>query len=309
MKIPNKIKKGDTIGGIAPSSPIEDKDIEQINKSIKLLEDYGFKVIFAKNAYENTLGYSATAKQRAEDINEMFADKDIKAIFCITGGFNSSSVFEYLDYDLISKNPKILCGFSDNTSITNMISQKSGIVTFNGPTLKSLTSWETDYAYNQVIKKFVQGKTHLLEDDEECYTIRPGHAIGELCGGNLSLTTKLTSGKYSIDFKDKIIFLEELAYESSPEMVCENFYNMKQNGIFNQIKGLWLGNYEGEFPIEKILLDVIGDEYDFPIIKSNNFGHIDKKMVIPIGVKAEINTEDKVKVKLLEKCVNGDGEI
>ena len=304
MKIPNKIKKGDTIGCIAPSSPIEDKDIEQINKSIKLMEDYGFKIRFAKNAYERPLGYSETAEQKAEDINEMFADNNIKAIFCVTGGFNSSSVFEYLDYDLISKNPKILCGFSDSTSITNMISQKSEIVTFNGPTLKSLTSWETDYAYKQVIKKFVQGNTDLLEDNEECYTIKPGHVVGTLVGGNLSLTTKLTSGKYLVDFKDKIIFLEELAYESSPEMVCENFYIMKQNGIFDQIKGIWLGNYEGEYSIEQILLDVIGNEYNFPIIKSNNFGHIDKKMVIPIGVKAEINTDDKVKIKLLEKWVN-----
>lgn len=302
MQIPNKIKKGDIIGGIAPSSPIEDKDIEQINKSIKLLEDYGFKVIFAKNAYENTLGYSATPKQRAEDINEMFANKDIKAIFCINSGFNSSSVFEYLDYDLISKNPKILCGFSDNTSITNIISQKSGIVTFNGPTLKSLTSWETDYGFNQVIKKFVEGKIHLLEDDEECYTIKEGKSVGELWGGNLSLMIKLTSGKYSIDFKDKILFFEELSYESSPELVFENFSIMKQNGVFEKIKGIWLGNYEGEFSIEQILLDVIGDEYNFPIIKTNNFGHIDKKMVIPIGINAEINTDEKIKIKLLEEC-------
>lgn len=302
MQIPSKIKKGDIIGGIAPSSPIEDKDIEQINKSIKLLEDYGFKVIFAKNAYENTLGYCATPKQRAEDINEMFANKDIKAIFCINSGFNSSSVFEYLDYDLISKNPKILCGFSDNTSVTNIISQKSGIVTFNGPTLKSLTSWETEYGFNQVIKKFVEGKTHLLENDEECYTVKSGKAEGELWGGNLSLMTKLTFGKYSIDFENKILFIEELSYESSPEMVFENFYTMKQNGVFEKIKGIWLGNYEGEFSIEQILLDVIGDEYDFPIIKTNNFGHIDKKMVIPIGVTAEINTDEKIKIKLLEKC-------
>lgn len=302
MQIPNKIKKGDIISGIAPSSPIEDKDIEQINKSIKLLEDYGFKVIFAKNAYENTLGYCATPKQRAEDINEMFANKDVKAIFCINSGFNSSSLFEYLDYDLISKNPKILCGFSDNTSITNIISQKSGIVTFNGPTLKSLTSWETDYGFKQVIKKFVDGKIHLLEDDEECYTIKAGKATGELWGGNLSLLTKLTSGNYFIDFKDKILFLEELSYESSPELVFENFYTMKQNGVFEKIKGIWLGNYEGEFSIEQILLDVIGEEHNFPIIKTNNFGHIDKKMVIPIGVKAEINTDEKIKIKLLEGC-------
>ena len=105
------------------------------------------------------------------------------------------------------------------------------------------------------------------------------------------------------EHKDKILFIEELVYESPAGMASNYLYYMKQNGVFDKIKGLWIGSYESEIPLEKIVLDTLGNEYDFPIIKSNNFGHIDRKTVIPIGVKANIDTNKKEKIKLLEKCV------
>lgn len=128
---------------------------------------------------------------------------------------------------------------------------------------------------------------------------------GELIGGNLSLIKNLVAGKYKVDFKDKILFIEELGLESPPDLVSNHLYYMKQNGVFNKIKGLWIGNYEHESKIqlEKIILDVLENNYTFPIIKSNNFGHIETKTVIPIGTKAIINTDEKDKIKLIEKCV------
>ena len=128
---------------------------------------------------------------------------------------------------------------------------------------------------------------------------------GELIGGNLSLIKNLVAGKYKVDFKDKILFIEELGLESPPDLVSNHLYYMKQNGVFNKIKGLWIGNYEHESKIqlEKIVLDVLENNYNFPIIKSNNFGHIETKTVIPIGTKAIINTDEKDKIKLIEKCV------
>ena len=88
-------------------------------------------------------------------------------------------------------------------------------------------------------------------------------------------------------------------------MVSNSLYFIKQNSIFDKIKGLWIGNYEHEsnIALEKIVLDTIGDEYDFPIIKSNNFGHIETKTVIPIGTKARIDTSKERKIMLLENCV------
>ena len=302
--LPNKLEKGDYIGLISPSSAIEKDDLEIINNSIMLMEGAGFKVKFGNNVLLNSTGYGATAKEKAEDINNLFKDKEVKAIFCISGGFNSNSVFEYLDFDAIKYNPKIICGFSDSTSLTNIIYAKTDLITFNGPTFKSLTSWQTEYGFKEVMKRFVEGSLDLGEKDDEYITIRNGQAKEKLVGGNLSLVNEMVNGKYSIDFTDKILFLEELFLESPPGLVSNYFYNMKQNGVFDKIKGIWLGNYDGSVAIEQILLDTIGNEYKFPIIKSNNFGHIDKKLVIPIGTMAEIDTNKDKKIELLENCVN-----
>ena len=306
--IPTKLKKGDTIGVIAPSNYIEKDDLEYINASIALMEASGFNVKFGKYVFEDTLGYGTSPEKRAADINWAFKDDEVKAIMCVKGGEDSNTILDYIDYEMIKKHPKIICGFSDNTSILNAIHEKTGLVTYHGPTFKSLTSWETGYAYKQFIKTFAENTESLImgEPEDEYTTIQAGKATGELVGGNLSLFTKLVCGKYAVNLQDKILFLEELGFEAAPEMVNSNIYYLKQNGVFDKIAGLWIGNYEhpSKISLEKIITNVIGDEYKFPIIKSNNFGHIDKKIIIPIGTKAEINTNEKIKIKLVEKCVD-----
>lgn len=306
--IPTKLKKGDTIGVIAPSNYIEKDDLEYINASIALMEASGFKVKFGKYVFEDTLGYGTSPEKRATDINWAFKDDEVKAIMCVKGGEDSNTTLDYIDYEMIKKHPKIICGFSDNTSILNAIHEKTGLVTYHGPTFKSLTSWESGYAYKQFIKTFIEDTGSLImgEPEDEYTTIQAGQATGELVGGNLSLFTKLVCGKYAVNLQDKILFLEELGFEAAPEMVNSNIYYLKQNGVFDRIAGLWIGNYEhpSKVSIEKIIKNAIGDEYKFPIIKSDNFGHIDKKIIIPIGTKAEINTNEKIKIKLVEKCVD-----
>lgn len=306
--IPSKLKKGDTIGVIAPSNYIEKDDLEYINASIALMEASGFKVKFGKYVFEDTLGYGTSPEKRAADINWAFKDDEVKAVMCVKGGEDSNTTLDYIDYEMIKKHPKIICGFSDNTSILNAIHEKTGLVTYHGPTFKSLTSWETGYAYKQFIKTFAENTESLImgEPEDEYTTIQAGQATGELVGGNLSLFTKLVCGKYAVNLQDKILFLEELGFEAAPEMVNSNIYYLKQNGVFDRIAGLWIGNYEhpSKVSIEKIIKNAIEDEYKFPIIKSDNFGHIDKKIIIPIGTKAEINTNEKIKIKLVEKCVD-----
>ena len=234
----------------------------------------------------------------------MFEDKEVKLIFSVSGGFNSNSVFDYLDYDLIKNNPKPLCGFSDSTSIENIIYEKTGVITFNGPTFKSLTSWATPYGYEEVVKRFMDGDMKLGQDDDEYITIKEGKAEGILVGGNLSLVSEMSAGKYSIEFTDKILFIEEFCLESPPEAVSNYLYNLKQNGVFDKIKGIWVGNYEGSVPLERILLDVLEDECDFPIIKSNNFGHTEKKTVIPVGGKVRIDTDKDIKIEIIENFMD-----
>lgn len=305
MIIPNRLKKGDTIGVVAPSNPIIGENIEEIMKAKQIVEKDGFKVKFSKNLFSNTNGYSASAKEKADDINEMFQDKEVKMIWCAKGGNNSNSVFEYLDYELIKNNPKIICGYSDITSLTNMITSKTGLITFSATNFKTIATNETDYSYKEALKRFVEGELDLGKEESGYIAIKEGVAEGELVGGNLNLTRGLASGKYSIDFKDKILFIEELGFEAGPEFVSNCLYHMKQNGVFDKIKGLWIGNYENEsgISLEKIVMDVLGDEYDFPIVKSNNFGHTETNTTIPIGTKARIDTSKETKVELIEECV------
>ena len=305
MIIPQKLKKGDTIGVISPSDPIIGIKKEELNRAREIVEKEGFKVRYSKNLFSNTNGYSSTAKEKAEDINKMFADEDVKMIWCAKGGANSNSIFEYIDYENIKQNPKIICGYSDANSLINMITEKTGLVTFCGTNFKTIATDETDYSYKEALKRFVDGSLEIGKKGEEYITIKEGTAEGCLIGGNLWSTKGLVSGKYSIDFKDKILLLEEFGLESVPEFVSNYLYYMKQNGVFEQIKGLWIGyyNHESNISLEKIVMDTLGIEYNFPIIKSNNFGHTETKTVIPIGTRAFIDTTKDIKIKLVENCV------
>lgn len=291
-----KLKKGDTIGLVSPSENVIEDDKKDIEESVKLLKKAGYKVIFGRNVYKNTTGYGATAKEKADDINEMYSNKDVKAILSVKGGFNSNSVYEYLNLELIKENNKILCGYSDATSYINYIHEKTGNSCFIGPNLKSLNSWETDYSFKEMLKHFERGNLNLLENDDECICINQGIAIGKLVGGNLSLITNMIE---ELDFYGKILFIEELSIESPPALVSNYMYKLKQRGVFNNISGLWLGNYEGEYPIEKIFLDTVRDlKLKIPVIKSNNFGHTERKMTIPLGVNAKIENN---KIELIER--------
>ena len=296
----NKLKKGDTIGVVNPSDRINDDDIPEIKESERLLKERGYNVVFGKNVYKNTTGYGANAKEKAEDINYMYANKNIKAIMSLKGGFNSNSVYEYLDLNIIKENNKIICGYSDSTSYINYIHSKTGNIGFIGLNFKSLNSPDTNYySLNEMLKRFENNYYDLATDENEFRVIKDGQAEGKLIGGNLSLITELVD---EIDFTNKILFLEEFNFESPSAMVSNYLYKLRQKGVLKKISGIWLGNYEGDVSIEKILLDTIEDmNLNIPIIKSDNFGHIERKITIPLGTKAKICDG---KISLIEDYLN-----
>lgn len=303
------LKPGDTIGLVSPSNTIDDdEDYQAIEQSIKWAESQGLKVVQGKYFGINKTGYGLTGKQKAEEINEMFANKDVKAVFAVRGGENSNAAFDYLDWETIKNNPKIIMGFSDTTSLLNEINYQTGLVTFSGPTFKRL--YESEYSKKSVVDRLINKDLKLAteEDYSECEVLREGKAEGELVGSNLTLTSDLIFGKYKIDFKDKILVMEDLGWESIPGIVSHNLYKMRAEGIFDEIAGIWIGNYESDsgITLEKILMDTLADvEFNKPIIKTNNFGHSDKNQVVPIGVKAVIDTTaEKPYIFLQENCLN-----
>ena len=101
--IPARLQKGDTLGIIAPSDSVTQKNLEEFNNSILLMEGSGYKLKIGKNVFANPTGYGATAEQKAEDLNRMFADDEVKMVWCAKGGFNSNSIFDLIDYELIKR--------------------------------------------------------------------------------------------------------------------------------------------------------------------------------------------------------------
>ena len=221
------------------------------------------------------------------------------------GGFNCNSTFDYLDFDIIRKNPKIFCGYSDPTSLINVIYAKTGLVTFHGPNFKSLSDEETDYGFCEMKKRFFDGELELGSHDEY-NTIKKGRAEGKLIRWEFVSFFEFDFWEISCRcYTERFYLLRIWDLKVLLGMISNYLYRLKQNGVFEKINGLWIGNYEHSsgISLEKIVLDTLEDEYNFPIVKSDNFGHGLLKTVIPVGTNARIDTDDKVKIKLLEDCL------
>jgi len=290
---PERLKIGDTIGIIAPSRPINEKEILPC---IKILEARGFKVKLGKNLYKKSYYSAGSAKERASDLNTMFKDKKVKAIMCATGGIVSNQLLNLIDYETIKNNPKIFIGYSDITVLLLAMHKKTGIITFHGPnlhSLKKLTKEAEDFLFDLLMGKKSQ---YCLPSEIEI--IKKGKVKGKLLGGNLYLIDSLLETKYTPTYNKKIWFWEEVG--DSPASLDQKLNQFKLSGNLKNISAMVIGNLadcidkkykEDNRPIDEIVLELT-KEYNFPIIKVPYFGHnVSNFYTFPIGVNSKINTE------------------
>lgn len=301
---PNKLIKNDIVGVCAPSGVIKNKHQEYLKKSEELLKEYGLSVLYSKNLFSNLLGYSASVIEKSEDINNFINDTNVKAIIFAKGGSNANSILDKIDYEKIKENPKIFIGFSDNTVLLNAIYKKTGLVTYHFTNYKGFCESNLEFnkkQFENVILNGIKGKVQKYSTWE---TIRPGSCTGILVGGNLSSLSKILNTEYCVSFNNTILFLEELSLEVNEEMISGLLYQLKQNRVFDEISGLLLGNYESKngISLEKIVMDVLGD-YNFPIIKCEDFGHTNTNIVLPIGIKCTLDA-DKCELVFEENTTN-----
>ncbi len=292
------LKPGDTIGVIAPSRPIQNIKNE-IEAGIKMLEDLGFKVKRSKNL-EKKFYYSAgTAKERVSDIHDMFADGEIKAIICATGGSSANQLLELIDWELIRNNPKIFIGYSDISILLLSIFKKTGLTTFYGPTVFELPMLTP--GAKEFLLDILSGENKKFTYPSEQKILRPGRADGKLVGGLLSRINSLHGTMDMPNLDGTILFWEDV--NSSPAMIDFNLQTMRLQGVFGKIKGMVIGHLsecidkkypEDNCSIEDIIIDRT-EGFDFPIIKVEYFGHgIDTFYTLPIGANAKINTDENL---------------
>jgi len=297
--LPERLKERDFIGVVSASDPL--KDIEkdkQFDSGIKFLKNMSFNIILGKNLS------SIDPEKRAEDINNFFKDKKIKAIIASQGGDTSEELLPFVDFEIIKKNPKILLGISDITVLLNAINTKTGLITFHGNDVKyGFGRNPTEYDKTEFSRILMNGSKGEIPANLERKTIRSGKAEGKLIGGNLYCLLKLANTEYWPDLEKSILFLEGYDFEKED---CESqLEKLKKLNVFDKIKGVIIGYIyslqklnPSSKQMEEILLEITKD-YDFPILKVNDFGHNTPNTVLPVGAVIEMDA-DKKKIKLVE---------
>ncbi|MAG02330.1 hypothetical protein CMI42_03255 [Candidatus Pacearchaeota archaeon] len=289
---PEKLKIGDAIGIVSPSNPVEGESINLLEKGINYLENLGFKI------KRGEFLSSTNPEDKAKDINNFFSDNEVKAIICTQGGDSAEKTIPFIDWEIIKKNPKIFMGISDITVLLNSINHKTDLITFHGNDIcYGFGRNPNNYDLEEFKKILVNGKSGEINSNGERKTIRSGVTTGKLSGGNIRCLLKLADTEYWPDFDNSILILE--AYKIDEEKCLEYFQILKDKKVFDKINGVIIGfiyEMQKENPNEKQMEDLLLEftkEYDFPILKINDFGHNCPNTTLPIGGKVEMDADEK----------------
>ena len=305
---PLRLKPGGTIGIVNPSYWLKE---EFLIKTVKIMEARGYKIQLGKSAKLKDNLYAGTPEERAEDLMNMFMNPEIDAIVCARGGYGANRVEPLLDYDVIKANPKIFMGYSDITAYCTSITQKTGLVTFQGPMLVTHKDEELEYNFINFEKGVVQAAPYLIEppNDFPARILKTGTAEGPLWGGNISLLVNRLATPGQLDTDGVILFLEDI--DEYLYSFDRTMYHLRQTGMFDKINGLIIGEmYEmkdTETPfgktVDEIVIDVCGD-LDIPIISNFACGHGRYQATMPISIPSRLQADGAIPtLEILESPV------
>ena len=305
ITFPKPLKKGSKIAIISPAGSVE---IPQLDKTLRLIKSKGYEPVLGENLYtkyQNGYSYAGTEKQRINDVNWALNNPDISAVWASRGGYGCQHLLQDLKLTEFKKNPKWYIGYSDNTVIQSYLLKK-GFASIHGQTVKTSSFGVTDESY-ELIFDILKGKNPAYRINSNSNN-RVGEASGILVGGNLALIYALLGTPYSFDFKDKILFIEDIG---------ENFYaldrmimSLELAGVFKKIKGLIVGgmtnmgketeNKEYEESFDSFTYQLIADrvsKYDFPTVFGFPNGHIFDNRPLIIGSEVKMKVDKKVLVE------------
>ncbi|MBK5241425.1 LD-carboxypeptidase [Clostridium sp.] len=298
MNKPKALKIGDTIGLVAPSGALRQDDV--LEKSIKVLREQGFNLVIGESCGKKYGYLSGNDEIRAKDINRMFENSNIDAVFCLKGGYGTPRILDKLDYDLIKQNPKIFIGYSDITAIHIALNQRCDLITFHGPMaasdmIENFNEFSKESYLNAItsIKPLGQMNNPI---GFEIKSLVPGKASGKIVGGNLSLIAATIGTPYEIDTKGKILFLEDI--DEFTYSVDRMLTQLRLSGKLKDCTGIILGDFRNCLPqyedFDLTLIQVFNDiivEAKKPTIYNFMAGHCTTKITIPLGTEALLDAD------------------
>lgn len=301
---PEPINIGDTIALVAPAYWSD-----RVEETRDALIERGFQVRLASNLDRRHGKLSGNDQERAEAFMEMWKDPEVKALWCIRGGYGSGRILDRLDYDYIKGHPKVFIGMSDITALHVALGQKCDLTTFLGP-VAHLTFDPEKYprsteegVWEQVLP---EGKLGVYSNPIECKALASGKGEGPLVGGNLALIAAHIGTPYQLEVKDKILILEDVS--EYPFRIDRMLNQLKQAGMLENLQGLILASWsecepdnEEEFNVEEVLRDYFSNA-PYPVILGFPSGHIDTQVTLPLNCKYALDG-DSHEVTLLERGV------
>ena len=310
---PPRLRRGDTVGIASPSGITWETD--QLNIFRESLAVLGLKTLTGRHALDRWGYLAGKDEDRAREINDMFANPDVHAIFALAGGWGAARLLPLIDYEMIRRNPKVLLGFSDVTSLLIALYARCGLVTFHGPTGNS--SWNT-FTAGYVRRLLMEGEAVTFENPAErgdnltpvenrIQTIMAGTARGRLVGGNLTVLSSILGSGYLPDWDGHILFVEDVGEDIY--RVDRMLTQLDLAGVLQSLTGFVFGRCTRCEPDSSYssftLMEVLADHIrplGIPAFYGSMIGHIRDKFTVPIGVSAEVDAVTG-RIQLLEPSV------
>lgn len=297
VDIRNPLKAGDKIGLTAPAGPTDE---EKLNEGISILKKLGFRVSVGLTCYQNEGGYLAgPAAMRANELNQMFADPDIDAIFCLRGGYGAMQILPFLNFDMIADHPKLLIGYSDITALHIALQQKSNLVTVHGPMPASDLISASEFTIESLLAVLTSSQSvSRLENPpgEKVECLVSGNAAGVLTGGNLALIASLLGTPFEINTRGKILFLEDVGEESY--RIDRMLTQLALAGKFAEAEGIILGSWTDcqssnpdSFQVEDLFRKIIAP-FGKPTVMNVRAGHCEPTVTLPFGIPVILHAQE-----------------
>lgn len=296
MITPKFLKKGDKIGIIAPARKIQKSEIEP---AIQVFASWGLIVELGKNIFASDNQFAGTDKQRAEDLQNMMDNREIRAIVCARGGYGTIRLLPLLDFSRFKQDPKWIIGYSDITALHAHLNQNLGVQSIHG--IMPL-NFPNDRSENESVTSLKSA----LFGEQICYTIqqhqfnRFGSAEGEIVGGNLSVLYSISGTKYDINTDGKILILEDL--DEYLYHIDRMMMNLKLGGKLENLKALIVGGMsdmnDNSIPFGKTAYEIISEtvkDYNYPVCFNFPAGHIENNIALVLGGWCKLEVETTVK--------------
>lgn len=282
------LNKNDKIALVVCSNGKNIEDKERLEKLESILVEMGLVPIFTKYIYKDKFGRGAKAQVRGEELMSFYKNKEIKAIFDISGGDIANEILDYLDYDVIKRNYKPFFGYSDLTTVLNALRSQMNEVNYLYQILNII---ESEGIKTSVENTFMKNEQTLF--DVKWKFLQGSRIEGEVIGGNIRCFLKLVGTKYFPEEDNKVLFIEGLG--TSIEGLVTHLAQLKQIGVFDKISGLLIGTFtkiEKEISVEE-LFELV-QEYipsSLAVAKTQEVGHAKNSKALKIGEKIYIKNE------------------